>query len=224
MSVIPALSAFVGGFATFFTPCVLPLVPAYIVYISGIGLGEISSGKISARVRAAAHSLFFAAGFSSVFFAMGLTATAAGDFIFANKETIRKIGGALMVLAGFFVAGIIRPKFLMVDTRFSAATKPAGYAGSFVVGAAFAGGWSPCVGPALLMILSLAASRETLGQGAVLLGFFSAGLAVPFVAAGFFAGRLSGFIAKIKTRFRAAEILFGFFIAAAGAALFAGLL
>ncbi|MDI6756795.1 MAG: cytochrome c biogenesis protein CcdA [Endomicrobiia bacterium] len=219
MNIIPALSAFFGGFAMFFTPCVLPLIPVYLVYISGLTLSELSVGERAGRLAAFRHSVFFAAGFTTVFFVLGLSATAASAFLFDNKDTVRTIGGALLVGLGFFAAGFWRPRFLMNDKRFMGSVKPAGYAGSFLVGAAFAGGWSPCVGPALVMILSLAASRDTLGQGAALLAFFSAGLAIPFIAAGFFASSLVGFITKIKSRLKYVEVALGILIMLTGLAL-----
>lgn len=226
MNIIPVASAFFGGLATFFTPCVLPLVPAYLVYISGLTLGQIESGadatispNFGGRSTTFRHSVCFSAGFTAVFFILGLSATAASAFLFDNKETLRIVGGVLLTAMGFFVAGVWRPRILMSDKRLLGAVKPAGYAGSFLVGAAFAGGWSPCVGPALVMILSLAASRDTLGQGAALLAFFSAGLAIPFIAAGFFASSLVGFITKIKSRLKYVEIALGILITLTGLAL-----
>lgn len=224
MNIIPALSAFFGGFAMFFTPCVLPLIPVYLVYISGLTLSELSVGERAGRLAAFRHSVFFAAGFTTVFFVLGLSATAASAFLFDNKDTVRTIGGALLVVLGFFAAGFWRPRFLMNDKRFMGSVKPAGYAGSFFVGAAFAGGWSPCVGPALVMVLSLAASRDTLAVGAALLALFSVGLALPFVLAGLFASKLIPFIAKIKHRLRYVETALGILIMLTGLALILGII
>lgn len=203
----------------FFTPCVLPLIPVYLVYISGLTLSELSAGERAGRMAVFRHSVFFAAGFTTVFFVLGLSATAASAFLFDNKDTVRIIGGALLVGLGFFAAGFWRPRFLMNDKRFLGSVKPAGYAGSFFVGAAFAGGWSPCVGPALVMVLSLAASRDTLAVGAALLALFSIGLALPFVLAGMFASKLIPFITKIKHRLKYVEKALGVLIMLTGLAL-----
>ncbi len=206
--------AFIGGFATFFTPCVLPLIPTYIIYLTGMSMGDIVAGK---KLLALKHSVFFVLGFSTVFIILGLTVTAISGVFFANKEVIEKFGGAILVLLGFFIVLGYKPKFLMKDTRYSIASKPVGYLGSFLVGAAFSGGWSPCMGPALVMIFSLTVAQDTLLKGLWLLLLFSAGLAVPFILAGLFIEHFTRFLAKFKKQMRRIEMIFGVFLALIGA-------
>ncbi len=239
------VGAFGGGVATFFTPCVLPLVPAYIIYLTGIGLVSPSGGDSAitsissaetelslwrklklaiSRKAAFVHAVFFTLGFTVVFFILGLSATFFSDLIFNNKNFIRLIGGAVLIFLGLFVSGVLKIKFLFRDSRinFASAQKPAGLIGSFLVGAAFSSGWSPCVGPALVAILTLTASRESLKEGMILLGAFSAGLALPFVLAGLFTAELTVFISRIKRFFGVFEKILGFLLILAGISLVVG--
>lgn len=213
MKISEMFFAFSGGFLTFFTPCVLPLIPAYIIYLTGLTVSDIAAGK---KFLAFKHSVFFILGFSAVFVALGLTVTAVSGIFFENKALIKKLGGAILILLGFFLATGYKPKFLMMDTRFSMASKPVGYFGSFLVGAAFAGGWTPCVGPALVMIFSLTATQSTLLKGFILLVLFSVGLAVPFVLAGLFIERFAEFLAKFKKHMHRMETVFGLFLTLIG--------
>jgi len=235
---VTAIGSFFGGMATFFTPCVLPLVPAYLIYIAGLGVAsEIPSATSSEKnflknnilraINSGAfrHSVFFTLGFTAVFFVLGLSASFLSEVIFANKDIIRLAGGVVLVFMGIFVSGLVTPRFLLKDGRISFfKEKPAGFAGSFLVGAGFAAGWSPCVGPALVAILTLAASRASLKEGMILLASFSSGLAVPFILAGLFTTGLTGFISKVKRHLSWFEKILGLMIAVAGILLISGLI
>ena len=172
--------AFSAGLLSFFSPCFLPLVPAYLIYITGLSFEELK------RVRgaAAAHSLCFIIGFSFVFISLGVAASLLGRFLSDFSGQIRIIGGCLIIFMGGYLAGIIKLPWLDIEKRPSFAAKPSGWLGSILVGMVFAAGWSPCVGPVLAGILLLAGQSETVGQGILMLAAFSAGLGLPlFLAA-----------------------------------------
>lgn len=177
-------AAFLAGLVTFLSPCVLPLIPSYITYISGVSFEELRAGE-SGRVRrlALAHSLAFILGFSVVFIALGLTATALGQMLGTQHRWVSRIGGALLVVFGLFLMGVLNLPWLQREQRFHFRDKPAGYLGSLLVGAAFAAGWTPCVGPILSSVLVLAAGEQTVRAGIALLGAYSLGLGLPFLLA-----------------------------------------
>jgi cytochrome c-type biogenesis protein len=181
-SSVSFLLAFSAGFLSFLSPCVLPLVPSYLSYITGLSLEEMTSedGRKRARAVAMKNALLFIAGFSTIFILFGLSATAAGRFFLTHQKTIQKIGGVLIVFFGLYVMGVIRPGLLMRDVRFHFQEKPAGLLGSFLVGIAFGAGWTPCVGPILGTILFYASSSESIWVGVRLLLVYSAGLGLPF--------------------------------------------
>lgn len=174
--------AFSAGLFSFLSPCVLPLFPSYISFITGMSVSDLT-GELSgaARRRVLLHALAFVAGFSLVFVGLGASFSAAGQFLLDYREWIRKIGGLLIVLFGLYIAGVLRWGLLGRTTQWQIREKPAGYAGSLVVGVTFAIGWTPCVGPILGAILSLAGTAETVERGVGLLVAYSAGLGVPFL-------------------------------------------
>ncbi|MGH7206272.1 MAG: cytochrome c biogenesis CcdA family protein [Nitrospiraceae bacterium] len=180
------LAAFSAGLLSFVSPCVLPLVPSYLMYITGLSLDQLSDSTERQRLRKAIviGSLLFITGFSIVFIAFGASASLLGQILTSYQDFIRKVGAGLMILFGLYLTGIIKPKFLMREKRLHLPTRPAGYLGSFLVGAAFAAGWTPCVGPVLGTVLLYASISETLMDGVSLLAFYSLGLGVPlFLAA-----------------------------------------
>lgn len=174
--------AFTGGVLSFLSPCVLPLVPSYLGFVTGIGVEELAEGSREVRRTALVHSLLFVAGFSLVFVALGASASFAGQLLRDHREWVYRIGGVIVILFGLHLAGVTPLRLLSRERRFRFQRKPLGYAGSLAVGVAFGAGWTPCIGPILGGILTLAATRDTLVEGAQLLGVYSAGLAVPFVA------------------------------------------
>jgi cytochrome c-type biogenesis protein len=174
--------AFAGGVVSFASPCVLPLMPGYIGYISGISAEEAKS--LSRRVylvHVLIHTLFFGAGFTSVFVAMGVTATSFGNFIAGNLVLFQRIAGVLIVAFGLQMTGILRLSWLYRERRFEIRSKEASAVRSFLLGIAFGFGWTPCVGPVLGAVLTLAASQEQIFQGGLLLFSYSLGMGVPFV-------------------------------------------
>jgi len=223
-SLFPALGLAAGaGLLSFLSPCVLPLVPAYLSYISGRGLGEIASGR--SRGRIAARSLAFVLGFSLVFIAAALV-FAGGNMAARGASRALELGSGLLVL--FFGLNLIFDfaKFLNYEARFHPAGRPAegarGLVGAFALGLAFAAGWSPCVGPVLASILFLAAREASLGRSALLLAAYSAGLALPFLAAGLFFDKAKPFLAWGKRHARGIRLFSGILLALLGALMASG--
>ena len=173
--------AFAAGVLSFLSPCVLPLVPSYLSFVSGVGLEELEHGGGDVRRTAFIHSLFFVLGFSLVFLALGASATLVGRLLREYQVWIARIGGAVIVLFGLYLLGLRPGMFLQRERRVHLRDKPLGSLGSTLVGITFGAGWSPCIGPILGGILTFAATRQTMTEGLVLLGFYSAGLAVPFL-------------------------------------------
>lgn len=169
--------AFTAGVLSFLSPCVLPLVPSYLGFITGMSIEEMSSKRRLAMI----HSVLFVSGFSLVFIVIGLSATALGRALNFNSVWLARGGGVLIILFGIYLLGIVRIPSLERDKRVHVKDKPLGYLGSFLVGMAFAAGWTPCIGPVLGGILTLASTQQDLSRGAVLLAVYSAGLAVPFL-------------------------------------------
>ena len=167
--------AFLGGFLAFFSPCFLPLVPAYLIYITGLSFDEIKS----VRAKTMLHSLCFIFGFTIVFTLLGLAASLLGEVLFQFKDIIRISGGILIILLGLYLMGVLKLSFLNIEKRITLSAKPSGYLGSVLVGIVFAIGWTPCIGPILAGILVLASQAGTAGQGMLLLIAFSLGLGLP---------------------------------------------
>lgn len=169
--------AFAGGLLSFLSPCVLPLVPSYLGFVTGLTLEEMTGRRRLAML----HALLFVAGFSLVFIALGASATALGRALKVYEEWVTRIGGALVIFFGLYLLGVFRLGALQREQRVHLQRKPLGYLGSVLVGMAFAAGWTPCIGPILGGILGLAATEADVSRGMLLLGAYSAGLAVPFL-------------------------------------------
>jgi cytochrome c-type biogenesis protein len=170
-------SAFVGGVLSFLSPCVLPLVPSYLGFLTGMTAEEMQVD----RRRVFVHALWFVAGFSVIFVALGATASAVGSLLQQYQTWIARIGGVILILFGLYLLGLIRPAFLMRERRLQLADKPLGYLGSAFVGIAFGAAWTPCIGPILGAILTLAAAQASVAQGTFLLFVYAMGLAIPFL-------------------------------------------
>jgi cytochrome c-type biogenesis protein len=216
-------ASFAAGLFSFLSPCVLPLVPGYVSFMSGLSLEELSrDAKPGAALRHAGwESLFFVLGFATVFTALGATASAAGAFLTAHLPVVTKIAGAVIVVFGAHMTGLITIPVLYKQVRADAAAFKPGYAGSFLMGLAFACGWTPCIGPILSGILALAATRETVGAGMRLLFVYSLGLGVPFILTGFAVGGFMRFFGRYKKYIRAGEVLAGALLIVIGALIFA---
>ena len=169
--------AFVAGVLSFLSPCVLPLIPSYVGFLTGLTLEELEVR----RGTALAHALWFVAGFSLIFIALGATASALGALLLRSQVWIGRIGGVVVILFGLYLLGVLRPALLMRERKVQLARKPLGYLGSAFVGVTFGAAWTPCIGPILGAILTLAAAQASVGHGAALLTAYSAGLALPFV-------------------------------------------
>ncbi|MDR1044237.1 MAG: cytochrome c biogenesis protein CcdA [Candidatus Adiutrix sp.] len=176
-------AAFTAGLLAFFSPCVLPLIPAWLTLVSGLSLGEMNAEepKSFGFPRLFAPTLLFVLGFSVVFCALGAAAGLAGAFLENYGRLLRYLAGALMIFFGLYLAGLLSPSFLTREIRADLRRRPLGLAGSFVVGLGFAAGWTPCVGPVLGGILALAAAEQSSGLGLRLLAVFSLGLGLPFL-------------------------------------------
>lgn len=175
------LIAFVGGLLSFLSPCVLPLVPSYLGFITGLTFDEMTGRRRIAMV----HAVLFVLGFTLIFLIFGASATALGRSLKYYEVWFQRVGGALIILFGLYCLGVLRLGFLDREARVHLDRKPLGYLGSVLVGMAFAAGWTPCIGPILGGILTLAATQDDMGRGMVLLASYSLGLAVPFLAAAF---------------------------------------
>jgi cytochrome c-type biogenesis protein len=174
--------AFSAGLFSFLSPCVLPLFPSYLSFVTGMSVSDLSSElTAAARRRVMLHSAAFILGFSLVFIALGASFSAAGQFLLDYREWIRRVGGILIVVFGLYIAGVLKVGFFARTQQWQLREKPAGYLGSLAVGITFAIGWTPCVGPILGAILSLASTAENVGRGITLLVAYSAGLGVPFL-------------------------------------------
>lgn len=176
--------AFLAGLVSFLSPCVLPVVPSSLAFVSGLTLEELrESGSASARRAALMHSVLFVAGFTGVFMTLGLAATAAGQAFAQALPWLNRIGGVVLVLLGLHLLGVLRTTALAREIRVQLSSRPSGAAGSFLVGVAFGAGWTPCIGPVLASILLYASLEASRAQGVLLLAVYAIGLGLPFIAA-----------------------------------------
>jgi cytochrome c-type biogenesis protein len=215
---ISLISAFVAGLLSFLSPCVLPLIPSYITYITGLSFADLQSENPSIAVRrqTIVHSLLFIAGFTCVFILLGASATLVGNFLQEHMYLIRRIGGVLIVLFGIHLTGLVPIQLLLGEKRFVIQNKPAGYVGSFFVGVAFSAGWTPCIGPILASILMVATTESTVHHGILLLFAYSMGLAIPFFLSALALHRFLVAFNRFKKHIRLFEIITGFFLIVIG--------
>jgi len=200
------LVAFSAGLFSFLSPCVLPLFPSYLSFITGMSVDRLA-GEVNAaaRTRVLLHSLAFILGFSVVFVSLGASFSAAGQFLLDYRDWIRIGGGALIVFFGLYIAGALRIGILGRTQQLQIRSKPAGLLGSFLVGLTFAIGWTPCVGPILGSILTLASNDKTVGQGVTLLLSYSAGLGLPFLVSSIALGVFLRFFRRYRPFIPAVE-------------------
>jgi cytochrome c-type biogenesis protein len=219
---VTLLAAFVAGFLSFISPCVLPLIPGYISFVSGASLEEMRSQGGAARRLVLARSLAFVLGFSLVFIAFGASASAIGQFISDKSPILAKVAGILIIIFGLHMMGVFRLAFLDSEKRAQTQRKPAGPVGALLVGVAFAFGWTPCIGPILAGILVVAGSQETIGKGVLLLVVYSLGLGLPFVLTSLAIDRFFSVAAAIRRHYHAIELSSGGLLVAIGLLIFTG--
>jgi cytochrome c-type biogenesis protein len=215
-------SAFIAGLVSFLSPCVLPLVPGYISFISGLSLEQLSKdeGRADVMRRAGLGSIFFVLGFATVFTALGASASAVGRLLTDYMPLLSKVAGILIILFGLHTSGVITIKWLYYEKRLSASGVPPSFVGAFLMGLAFAFGWTPCIGPILAAILAMAAVESTVTRGVLLLFVYSAGLGIPFILTGFGVNAFLSFFARYKRYIRWGEIAAGVLLVLIGVLIF----
>lgn len=190
------LIAFTAGLLSFLSPCVLPLIPSYVTFITGLSLEDVQKARRTTLV----HSLLFILGFTLIFLALGATATVLGRVLLTQREWISRIGGAIIIVFGLYMLGAFNVGLLSTERRVHLADKPMGYLGTVLVGIAFGAGWTPCIGPILGSILIYTSSSADLSRGLLLLLCYSLGLAVPFLASALLVERFFGFFSAMRSR------------------------
>ena len=222
---ISYFGAFIAGALSFASPCVLPLIPAYISFLGGASLDQLTAedGIDSALARRVFISaIAFVIGFSTVFIIFGATATALSGLVAQNAILLGQIAGVIIVIFGLHYMGVFRIGFLNFEKRFHLENKPAGLIGSFNLGLAFAFGWTPCVGPILSSVLMVAASGDSALYGTSLLTVYAAGLGIPFLIAAFAVKPFMSFMGRFRRHMRKVEITIGVLLIATGVAIFTG--
>lgn len=217
--------ALLGGLLSFFSPCVLPLIPAYLCFLGGASMEKLTAedGIDSALARQVfASSFVFVLGFSTVFIALGATATALSQVIAQNMGVLSKIAGVVIVLFGFHYAGLLPIRFLNFEKRIHMDSRPAGLIGAYLLGLAFAFGWTPCVGPILATILMVAATGDSIWSGVALLSFYAAGIGLPFLIAALAVKPFMSFMRRFRKYMRTVELTIGFLLIGTGILIFTG--
>ncbi|MEO0746462.1 MAG: cytochrome c biogenesis protein CcdA [Pseudomonadota bacterium] len=222
-SLLPAMSvALLAGVISFLSPCVLPIVPPYLAYMSGMSVGEISDDG-RGRNRATISALFFVLGLSTVFIILGFAASAFGAFFLQNQVLFAQISGAVIIVFGLHFLGVFRISFLDREARMDAGDQGGSSFGAYILGLAFAFGWTPCIGPQLGAILTLAASEASVTRGTFLLGVYAAGLGIPFLLAAMFMSRAMGLMNRLKRHMALIERVMGGLLVLVGGAMLTGL-
>jgi cytochrome c-type biogenesis protein len=210
--------SFTAGLLSFLSPCVLPLIPSYVTFVTGLSLEDVQKTRRAALV----HALLFVLGFTLIFLALGATATVMGRVLLAGRAWISRVGGALVVVFGLYLLGALNVRAFMQERRVHLADKPVGYLGTVLVGAAFGAGWTPCIGPILGSILAYTASTAELGRGLALLGAYSLGLAVPFVLSAIAVERFLALFQRIRPYLGIVSKLSGGMLVVAGVLMITG--
>jgi cytochrome c-type biogenesis protein len=213
--------AFLAGVLSFLSPCVLPLVPSYVTFITGMSFDELTSAEDKKRVRrlTITNSAFFVLGFSSVFMALGASSSLIGQWLFQYQDWIRIIGGVLVIVFGLFIAGFLKLDFLMREKKLHLQGKPAGYIGTFLIGMTFAAGWTPCIGPILGAILVYASAQGSMAYGLKLLSVYSLGLALPFMLSSLAFNTFLGYTKVVRKYMRPIMVVSGLILIAFGVLL-----
>ena len=210
--------AFGAGVLTFVSPCTLPIYPAFLSYITGVSVTDLKNNQGMLQRRSMLHTLFFLLGFSVIYIALGYSTSLVGSFFTTYKDIIRQVGALVMILMGLVLSGIIQPKFLLRDMKFTFQNRPSGYIGTFLIGLAFAAGWTPCSGPIIASVISLAATKPE--SGLIYMIAYVIGFAIPFFVLSFF---INGFT-WIRTHSEKITKVGGYIIIVLGIILFFDLL
>lgn len=211
-----------AGLLSFLSPCVLPLVPPYLTYLAGVSMEDLEfETRSAARRDILFSSILFVLGFTTIFVALGATASAFGAVLRANLHILSWVAGAIIILMGLHFIGLLKFNLLYREKRAEIA-KPMGLFGSYVMGLAFAFGWTPCIGPILAAILAVAGSQEKVALGAALLATYSLGLGLPFILAGLAFGRFIAFVARFRRHFGKVEKIVGVLLVFTGVAFLTG--
>lgn len=213
--------ALLAGALSFLSPCVLPIVPPYLAYMSGVSVAEMEQGG-SGRRRGVIAALFFVLGLSTIFILLGFTASAFGAFFLEYQAILAKVSGVVVILFGLHFLSVFRIPFLDQEARLEAGDQGGSAFGAYILGLAFAFGWTPCIGPQLGAILSMAASEASLTRGTLLLAVYAAGLGIPFLLAAMFLTRAMGVMNRIKKHMHKIEIAMGALLVLVGIALLTG--
>ena len=220
-ALLPAMVvALLAGVLSFLSPCVLPIVPPYLAYMGGISMGEIRAG--AARRRVLLPALFFVLGLSTVFLFLGFTASVFGRFFLQYQDVLSKISGAVVIIFGLHFLGLFRIPLLDREARLDAGDQGGSAFGAYLLGLAFAFGWTPCIGPQLGAILSIAATEASIARGTTLLGVYALGLGLPFLLAALFIERAMGVMGRLKRHMRMIERAMGVLLLVVGLALMTG--
>jgi cytochrome c-type biogenesis protein len=223
MSNLPLpIAAFVAGLISFLSPCVLPLVPGYVSLVSGVGVEQLKTQDSGLMRRVMVNSLFFILGFSVVFVMLGAISTGVGQLLARYKSVLAQAAGVVIILFGLHLTGLFKIKALYADKRLHSVKGGSSPLGAFVIGFAFAFGWTPCVGPILAVILTLAASQDTVMKGILLLSIYSLGLAVPFLLTSLGIERFLLFYRRFQRHMHAVEVASGGLLIALGILLVLG--
>lgn len=220
---VSLFAAFSAGLLSFVSPCVLPLVPSYVSYITGLSLEQLTDAAERHRLRKTilVNSLLFIAGFSTVFIAFGASASFLGQVLYQYQDLIRKIGAVFIIVFGLYMVGLLKLKFFMTEHRLvEFRSRPVGYAGSFLIGTAFAAAWTPCVGPILGAILAYASTTESMQDGIMLLASYSAGLGLPLFITAFSVDSFLNYFKKARLYLRGVSVVGGSFLILAGVLIY----
>lgn len=221
-SLLPAITiALMAGVLSFLSPCVLPIIPPYLAYMGGISMAQLTDGA-AARRPAIVASVFFVLGLSTVFLILGFTASALGRFFLQNQVLFGQIAGAVIIIFGLHFIGIFRIPLLMREARLDAGDKGGSAIGAYVLGLAFAFGWTPCIGPILGAILSLSAQEDSIARGMVLMGFYAFGLGLPFILSAIFINRAMGMMNRLKRHMGLIEKIMGGLLVLVGVMMLTG--
>jgi cytochrome c-type biogenesis protein len=223
MNTLPLpIAAFLAGLVSFLSPCVLPLVPGYVSLISGVGVEELKSQESHLLRKMMLNSISFIIGFSVVFITLGALSTEVGQFLARYKSSLAQIAGVVIILFGLHLTGIFRINALYADKRLHGVKGGSTMGGAFLIGFAFAFGWTPCVGPILAVILTFAAAQDSVMKGIVLLAVYSMGLAVPFLFSAFLIERFLKFYGRFRSFMHGLEVFSGALLIVLGALLVFG--
>jgi len=220
---VSLFAAFSAGLLSFISPCVLPLVPSYLSYITGLSVENLAKAEERERFKSAIilNSLLFIAGFSTVFIAFGASASLIGQVLYEYQDVIRKVGGMLIIIFGLYLLGILKLNFLMTERRLMHfESRPVGYVGSYLIGTAFAAGWTPCVGPVLGTILAYASTTESMSGGVMLLSAYSFGLGLPFFLTAFGMDTFLSYFKSLRTYLGGVSFVSGALLILVGVMIF----